>query len=162
MENAQREVLELSGESRVFSMNELERFLKNIPLLGILAALLLITVFSWIASWFLAGDAFQNKIPLSGNLLILTGSLYGICTIVKRISLPSSLLPARQIFDWIHYKNEFTQISAALKQISTKEAAVYLKFFEQNLWYGAAAFAGILVIWCVLWLGICRLFHKTE
>lgn len=113
----------------IFSMVETENFLNMLPWVGCLAALVAFPIFLWIVSCILLRGERRKRGEMAAvavNGVLSLASLAGILLLLKKIELPSSLLPAGSIFDFDHYIREFSMIRQSLQELGVRQDIVTL------------------------------------
>jgi hypothetical protein len=129
-------------QGKVYSLTEVRKFLKNLPLLALLLVFLIVPVILWVYSCANLRKFSGNKRPLFINgaiSLLMTG---GIAWLGNRIALPSSLLPDNNIFQISHYRQEFSAIFQNLATFMDPAVSGVTRAATQNLWYAG----GILLL----------------
>lgn len=120
---------------RIYSLNCVAQFADCIPTLALALVLLLIPLVLLVLSCLMrSSQAIVLWINAGISLALMATAFYFIST----ITLPSSLLPANQVFDWNHYSTLSSEIGIALRQL---ELADTLSMLEN---------AGNTAIWIVL------------
>ena len=105
------------AKKRVYSLSDLELFLKNLPLVAVLLSFILLSSALLICSCLLVRDVPGNRKRLLANLILIVLLTIGIPVVVNAIHLPASLLPRRNILEWSHYTQELRQILGALNRL---------------------------------------------
>ena len=141
-------------EYHVYSLFDFRQFFAQVPWLSLVLALMLVSLGLWAAS------CVQVRRGKKGRKLILCNSgislllFAGILLCLRRIDLPSSLLPVETILDSGYYAAEFSLIFNGLETLSAHEpAAAALSQAQTALWMSL----GILVAGAVLGMGIILL-----
>ncbi len=102
----------------VYSLNEVESFLRQTKLLALLGGILLFVLLLWAWSCFLLRNPRRHKKLLAVNGGIYALSLAAIPLLLSRVDLPQSILPQQVIVDISHYQAEFGAIFSALRQLA--------------------------------------------
>lgn len=118
MEEQMRGDLSIAEGGRLYNLNEVTVFFRNLPLVSALFVFLLLFFIIWVCSCILLRDWDRNKYFLIGNLGAALLLLAVFIEVACRISLPSSLLPDKNIFELSYYKNEFLEIVEGLRKLS--------------------------------------------
>lgn len=130
----------------IYSMNEVESFLRTLPLLALLVAFLLASLILWGYSCRLIKNARKDRTALLVNGGIVAAFFAGLPFLLNRVELPSSLLPQDNIFDFAHYGKEVSDIFSALQALAadgSEVAAAALSQAQTALWASlAVALAG--------------------
>lgn len=114
---AKSRVPALAG-AKVYSFSDMDCLLDNFTGFGLLLLVLAFTVTLWAFSCFLSKDALRNRWYLTANLAIGVVLLACVPLILSTISLPSSLLPQRQITDLGYFAGELDQFFSGLKSFA--------------------------------------------
>lgn len=101
-------------EASYYSVLDVNDFVREMPLVALLLALLLVPLCLWAYSCFLAKPPRKNRLFLLLNGGIGIVSLGALAVLLHVVELPSSLLPQNSIFDFSHYAGEFREAFAAL------------------------------------------------
>lgn len=114
-------VPEQGGETAAsyYSLLDMEAFVRELPKVSLLFVLLILPLFLWTYSCFLAKDPRKNRFLLLANAGLGAFLLIGVALLLHWIDLPSSLLPQSNIFSFSHYGKEFAELFAALEAFST-------------------------------------------
>lgn len=145
LENASTPFLEHEAKSilapyqqqgwRVYSLNCVAQFADCIPTLALALVLLLIPLVLLVLSCLMRhSQATILWINAGISFVLMAIAFYFIFP----ITLPSSLLPTNQIFDWNHYSHMISEICAALGQLELTDT---VSLFES---------AGNITIWIAL------------
>lgn len=135
--------------SNFYSLGDFESFMKNLLLLGVLAAAMIFIVILWAWSFLLSRDYMEHK-----KLLIINGSVgAGLLALspllLHFINLPASLLPQYHITDFPHYAKVFGELFTELNQLTdagSEIAAAAIKYAELS----SVVFFVILALGAVL------------
>lgn len=102
---------------RIFSMNAVESFWNQLPLVALIAVLLLAVTVLWVFSFAVCGstDRPRRVFFLVGTVSI--ASLAAIFFILHHMELPSSMLPDTNILDIRHYRSELETMLSGLKAL---------------------------------------------
>lgn len=135
--------------SSFYSLGDLESFMKNLLLLGVLAAAMIFTVILWAWSFLLSRDYVEHKKLLIINGSVATGLLALSPLLLHFISLPASFLPQYHITDFPHYAKVFGELFGELNRLTdagSEIAAAAIKQAETS----AVLFFVILALGVVL------------
>ncbi len=107
-----------ASQCAVYSVNDIEAFLRQLPLLAILAAVFLFTILLWLVSfpYLKRPRKYRKVLLLNGGLAV--AMLIAMLFLLGAISLPSSLLPQDCVFDFGHYSWEFGLFFSALRSLA--------------------------------------------
>lgn len=160
MEQRAKTASELTGfAERIFSLDDTEQFLNQLPRIAGGAAVLLAGLVFLIAAW---------RMPKAGLLRCVNGALAALCLCLlpgtlSKILLPGSLLPEENIFALSHYRTALDAVFnglAAFPDAFLALAQVRDTAFSASgrvLLLGAGVTAGILLLECGLqWAQKCR------
>lgn len=106
----------------VYSIPAIEQFAENMPRLAVLLLLVIFPVLLWLCFCVVFGAREKPRYLSILNLALTGANLAAASYVLAQIDLPSSLLPAKQIFDWSHYASEFAEISEALARFEGHES----------------------------------------
>lgn len=118
MEAQAKSAIPALSSAKVYSFADMEKLLDNFTGFGLLLMVLSATVTLWAFSCFLSKDARRNRWYLTVNLAIGLALLACVPLILSTISLPSSLLPQRQITDLGYFASEMDQFFGGLKSFA--------------------------------------------
>lgn len=111
-------------EWQVYSMEEVTMFLRQLPLLAVLAVMALVLPLGlWLYACLLARNEWENRILIRVNTGLIVTLILGMIPVLMAIDLPASLLPRDIIFDSAHYRLVFGNILAALDNLGSAGAA---------------------------------------
>lgn len=106
----------LTGENwKLFSISEIEEFLKSMRYIGILGILIISCLVLWVFSCLLAKDKNHYFKYIILNSCVIIGLLVCMIIVIQKIDMHSSLLPTDNIFNFKFYKEEFSAIYDSLK-----------------------------------------------
>lgn len=141
-------------EYHVYSLLDFRQFFAQTPWLSLLLALMLVSLGLWAASCVQARRGKKGRKWILCNAGVSLLLFVGIFLCLRRIDLPSSLLPVQTILDAHYYTAEFSLIFRGLETLSANEpAAVALSQAQTALWVSL----GILVAGALLGVGIVLL-----
>lgn len=133
---------------RIYSYSDAEGFLRQLPLAAVPGAVLLFALTVW------AGICRIVKKQQPGWLLWMNAGILGLTLLLPglvggKLELPASLMPPDNILNIAHYRQEFSNMFAALAEAGERELQ------NLSLWCTAAAVAvllagaalGILLLW---------------
>lgn len=134
---------------RVYSYSDAESFLRQLPLLALMAGALFLGVVLW------GGTCVLTKKPRSARLIWVNAGAMGITLLLlllvsRWVDLPASLMPEDNILSIGHYLGEFSNMFAAMESLGDQSL--------QNLsfWMIAASvailLAGGVLGFVLLWL----------
>lgn len=103
---------------RIYSVGDISQFYAMLPLVFLLALIALMGLFLWGYSCILAKKE-DRPLRVWRNVGLSAGLLCCVPLIARRIDLPASLMPKRNILDIAHYRKEFGQILGALKSMGS-------------------------------------------
>lgn len=126
-------ILSLPNETSIYNLNDVNNFFKNIPLVALLLAIIIVFVIIWGHSCILSLNPYKNKKFLIGNFIISIVLTVIFAWITRMIRLPSSLLPDKNIFNLKYYSDEFSEIFETLKDFSNVIARETIIIFKQNM-----------------------------
>lgn len=138
-----------TGQKKIYSLAEMRDFTASLELLALAPGLALLVFVLWVYSCALTKNPKRNwkKLAMSGGLSV--AALLAVGLILPAVSLPSSLLPSRNIVDLGHYSAEFSEIFAALHTFAAEGnqiAAAALSQARTALWTSLAILlAGIVL-----------------
>lgn len=118
MEEEVRDALSISDTSKLYHLDEIIAFFENLPWISAAFVLLLIFLMLWGYVCILLRDWYKNRYFLAGSLGTALLLFVIFIWIINRISLPSSLLPDTNIFEFSYYRNEFSEVFLWLKEFS--------------------------------------------
>jgi len=124
MEGRTKSNIPALAEARVYSLNDMEKFLDNFVCSGLLLAIFIIVLTLWGYAWY--ENHHEKKYPRLwpmslGIGLVLIGC---IAAILHFVSLPSSLLLPDHITDLGYFFHEFEQFFQALSLFAGQHEAV--------------------------------------
>lgn len=135
---------------RVFSMTEAEAFLKEIPLLAVLAIFLVLPVLIWMCSGVLLRQASRYRRLWMTNIGMVVISILGTAGILGKIDFPASFMPVSSIFDFSHYMRAFACITNAQSSLEESGQTIALLIDEIKneiaIVLGIGGFACMVVI----------------
>ncbi len=99
----------LATDMRIYSYSEAESFLRQLPLIGLLAGMLLTGLILWAGTCLLTRKH-GAPLPTLLNTGIAGLILVLMLPVTNAIDLPASLMPQNSILDIGHYTREFSQI----------------------------------------------------
>lgn len=109
----------------IFSVTEVEAFLEELPAVVTVFALLMLGVILCFCSCCLSIRALDNQKILWLNVVIVVASLFFMWHMLQGIDLPASMLPSSNIFDFAHYKEEFTLIFDSLRRLGITDHSIF-------------------------------------
>lgn len=123
---------------RIFSLNAVESFWNQLPLIAVIAVLLLAVTVLWVFSFAVCGSTDRPKRVFFLVGAVSIASLAAIFFILHHMDLPSAMLPDTNILDTRHYRSEvetmlsglktlpdrFGQFAALRDEVSTRCAAI--------------------------------------
>lgn len=135
---------------RVFSLTEAEVFLKQLPLLAVIAIFLVLPVLIWMCSGVLVRQANRYRRLLITNIGFVAISILGAIGILRKIDFPASFMPDSSIFDFSHYMREFAFITNAQSSLEGSGQTIALLIEEikneSAIVLGIGGFACMVVI----------------
>lgn len=162
MESQVKDKLTLPEDSRVYSLEEVNDFFRNVPLVAVLIVIVIVSVVLWGYSCVLCNRRRKlHKLSVEVRkirLLILVNTgiaavLLGIFQrVTQAIELPSSLLPEKNILDMKYYMAEFSEIIETLKNFSSAAARETVRAFQWNMMLAG----GVILVGAVCGIGILR------
>lgn len=120
--------------SSFYSLGDLKAFMKNIVLLGVLAAMMFFTIILWAWSFFLSRDYITNKKLLVINGGTAAGLLALSPLLLHFIDLPASLLPQYHITDFPHYSRVFGKLFEELNRLTDAGSEIAAAAIRQAEW----------------------------
>lgn len=147
---------------RVFSLNTVEDFLNQIPLLTWVVVLLLIPVILWAFSCFLSVNADKNKWIIVLNVLLVIGALFALKYVLGTINLPAAMLPDGNILDLEYYSDNLSMLLNILNIIGAEGKRI-IALQEENIRQSVSVFyiSGLCAVGGLALEGVCNLFrHK--
>lgn len=102
-------------EWRVFSMADIEQFRASLPFVYLLIPVILVPVV--VCLCFLLFSTLRTRRGLWVFLLLCAGALFFLRLLLRHIDLPSSMLPAENIFDIRFYSAMLRMINSALQAL---------------------------------------------
>jgi len=100
---------------RIFSLTDVESFLKQLPMLTALTALLIAPVELWAWSCCLLRRERRGMVALNAGLA--AAAMVLAVVLIGRIDLPSSLMPTDHIFEFDYYAQELRTVAGALQEL---------------------------------------------
>ena len=138
---------------RVYSLNCVAQFADCIPTLALVLVLLLIPLVLLVLSCLMRhSQATILWINAGISFVLMAIAFYFIFP----ITLPSSLLPTNQIFDWNHYSHMISEICTALGQLELTETLSLLENTSNTAMW--TVFIGVAITSSLACLSF--LFHK--
>lgn len=110
-------------EYHVYSLLDFRQFFAQAPWLSLVLALMLVSLGLWAASCVQARRGKKGRKWILCNAGVSLLLFVGILLCLRRIDLPSSLLPVQTILDASHYSAEFSLIFRGLEALSAHEPA---------------------------------------
>lgn len=104
----------------VYSLTEAEEFLTQLPIA--LAAVLVLTL--GLVFWLL-GCLLENRHLMRFNALGSAGTLVLSRWLLTQFDLPASMLPSSSVFDFPHYKDEFSLIFDSLRELELTNHTIF-------------------------------------
>ncbi len=160
MEQRAKTASELTGfAERIFSLDDTEQFLNQLPRIAGGAAVLLAGLVFLIAAW---------RMPKAGLLRCVNGALAALCLCLlpgtlSKILLPGSLLPEENVFALSHYRTALDTVFNGLAafpdafQALAQAGDTAFSASGRVLLLSAGIVAGILLLECGLqWAQKCR------
>ncbi len=103
---------------RVFSMNTVEEFCKQTPLVAVITGILLSIFLLWLYSFFVC-----SRTEHSGKMFLFAGaislfSIFSMYIILTFIDLPAAMLPEKSILDIPYYFSTFSRIDQAMNTLA--------------------------------------------
>lgn len=153
----------MGAADRIFSLTEVELFLKELPAAAMTALLILAALILWGYSCLLSAGVQVHRGLLGVNALLILASLGAMHPVLGSIDFPASLLPSGSILDWRHYADTLSCVFSALEALGdTAQPLMELKtqMFTQSaqiLYCGLGAclaliFGESLLLWIkALW-----------
>ncbi len=107
-----------ASQYAVYSINDIEAFLRQLPLLAILAGIFLFTILLWLFSfpYLKRPRKYREVLLMNGGLA--AAILVAMPFLLGAIRLPASLLPQDCIFDFGQYSREFSKAFSALRSFA--------------------------------------------
>lgn len=133
--------------SSFYSLGDLKAFMKNIVLLGVLAAMMFFTIILWAWSFLLSRDYMKNKKLLTINGGTAAGLLALSPLLLHFIDLPASLLPQYHITDFPHYSRVFGKLFEELNRLTDAGSEIAAAAIRQAEW-------SLMLFFIILTLGI--------
>ena len=133
MEAQVRSELSIPEENEIYSLQDVNLFFENMPLVAILLTLIIDSVILWGYSCILSGNLRKNRFLLVGNFVIGVVLLRIFARVTHMIDLPSSLLPDKNILKLNYYMDEFSEIFKALESLSSIAAKEVAEIFQRNM-----------------------------
>ena len=138
---------------RVYSLNCVEQFADCLPTLALALVLLLIPLISLVLSCIMRHlQATVLWINAGMSFVLMAIAFYFIFP----ITLPNSLLPANQVFDWNHYSTQSSEICIALRQLELTDTLTLLENTSNTAMW--TVFIGVAI--ATLLDGFMLLFQK--
>ncbi len=109
-----------AAQYAVYSINDVKTFLRQLPLLAVLAVIFLFSMLLWLSSF-----PYLKRPKKYRKVLLLNGGLAAVMLLampflLRAVHLPSSLLPQEYIFDLGYYFKEFEEIFAAFEPFTAQ------------------------------------------
>lgn len=104
-----------ASQYAVYSVNDLETLLRQLPLLAVLAVFFLFTLLVWLFSFLYIMQPRRHRKLLLINGGVTAAILIAMPFLLNAVQLPSSLLPQDYIFSFSHYTQEFQEAFSALR-----------------------------------------------
>jgi len=108
---------------RLFSLSDVESFLKQLPTLVMLAALVITPVELWAWSCWLLRRERRGLVAVNAGLAAVAVIL--IFMLLGKIDLPSSLMPAENIFKFDYYAQELRMVADALRDLGNPAPDIF-------------------------------------
>lgn len=110
--------------SKVYSLNDLEQFMDCMLLLGVLAAMMILTVILWGWSFWLSREYRENKkwLFINGGAAAVMLALTPL--LLHFIHMPNSLLPQYHITNFAHYGEKFGELFQTLDALAAEGSAI--------------------------------------
>ena len=127
MENEAKTLWELPEESRVYPLSDFKLFSDSLPKLSVVLMLFLIGLFCWACKlqWRRLGKVWNDVMNygLQGVLLVFTKVM------LTCAPMPSSLMPASNVFDFKYYSEKIAYIFTALRQLTDEGMKLVRGFY---------------------------------
>lgn len=142
-------------EPNFYSLNDVEQWAAQLPKLGLFLGMFLFSLIIWAHCCALSRQAQARRKLLIFNAAMVLVLLASMPLLLRRIDLPSSLLPVNNIVEISHYRAEFSQINSALQSLAkrgSQQAAEVLDLTRRNIFllvciFGLCGVFGVLVAW---------------
>lgn len=128
---------------RIFSLSDVESFLKQLPLLAVLAALVIAPVELWAWSCRLLRRERWSLVAVNAVLAAAAGIL--IYQLLGRIDLPSSLMPTENIFKLHYYAQELRTVADALRDLGNPAPDIFASMEAARQGVLRAGLTGLLI-----------------
>ncbi len=161
IETQVRHELSIPETNRIYCLRDLQTFMKMIPLVAVLAVFMLVSIVLCIHSWRLSKKDRKGRLVMM-NIGIVAVETVAFGCILLKMDLPSSLMPAKNIFNISHYIQEFSAANRALAKLTDAAAFETLSVFRQNMIAaGVILFVGVVL--CIAAVVVeRRVLHKLE
>ena len=143
MEDMAKSAVPALAGARVYSLEDVKRYLGNFVCGGLLLAVFALVFVLWGYAWF--ENQQEKKYPRLSPYNVILGVILigGIAAILHFVDLPSSLLPTEHITSLGYYSQEFDQLYQALDGLGDVEVAGQISGLE--LWNRLAS-VGIMLV----------------
>lgn len=148
MESEAKTLWELPEESHVYPLSDFKQFSDSLPKLSVVLMLFLIGLFCWACKlqWRRLSKVWNDVMNygLQGVLLAL------VEVMLTYTSMPSSLMPASNVFDFKYYSEKIAYILTALRKLADEGMHLvrgfYVDVIVSALILGVGIFAIVLII----------------
>ena len=141
MESEAKVLFELPKESRVYPLSDFKQFSDSLPKLSVVFTLFLIGLLCWVCKiqWRRLGKVWNHVINygLQGVLLVL------VEVMLTYTSMPSSLMPASNVFDFKYYNETINHILRTLKQLTDVDQQWIRGFYVDVVISGMILIVGV-------------------
>ncbi len=108
---------------RVYSLTDINTFIRQLPLLSGLLVLLIVPVILWAFSCLLARKARANRPFLWVNGALAAAMVVGMAFLLHAIQIPASMMPLDHVTDFSHYTQELEEAFAGLRALTAHPLA---------------------------------------
>ena len=141
LESQARAELGISDDSRIYSLEELKGLFQSLPVLAGMGILLVLSILLWCHSFRMLKELRNNRLRIAADAGAGILFFWAFLELTGGLSLPSSLLPMRNILEVRHYIRETGEVLEILKQFSSPSAQEAANGLFWNL-AGAGAVIG--------------------
>lgn len=105
----------IGNELRVYSLHDVQQFVRALPWIAGISAVLVVCLMLWATSFLLP----LRKGTLWVNGILIAGSLGSLPWLTTKFDLPASLMPKESILDISHYQQTFERIFSSLENLGS-------------------------------------------
>lgn len=145
---------------RIFSLTDVESFLKQLPLITALAALMIAPIALWAWSCCLLRRERWGMVAVNA---ILAAAAMGLAVLlIGKIDLPSSLMPTENILEFDYYAQELRMVADALQELGNPVPEIFAAMDAARQGVLRAALMGLLFPLAVIALELLWKNHTEK